>query len=85
METRRPREAGCEAVTANRRGLTEAERELFEMMHDRLALARDQINFALRENTVDHALPSLAEVERIYHGAVVLKALLVDPMGPASA
>lgn len=66
----------------NRRGLTESERDLFEMLHDRLAVARDRVNVALHENTVDHALPCLQDVERIYQGAVVLRALLRDPMGP---
>lgn len=66
----------------SRRGLTEPERELFEMLHDRLAVARDRVNVALRENTVDHALPCLEDVERIHQGAVVLRAMLCEPMAP---
>ena len=72
----------AEAAPRNRRGLTEPERDLFEMLHDRLAVARDRVNVALRENTVDHAMPCLEDVESIHQGAVVLRALLRDPMGP---
>lgn len=68
-----------------RRGLTDVERELLEALHDRLALVRDRITFALRENTVDHALPSLQEVRSIYQGAAFLEAMLMEPIGPANA
>jgi hypothetical protein len=67
-----------------RRGLTVVERELFEALHDRLAVARDRIGFVLRECTVDHALPVLQDVRSIYQGAAFLKALLLEPTGPAN-
>lgn len=68
------------ANVANRRGLTDAERELFELLHDRLAVARDRVNFALHENTVDHAMPSINDLEQIWFGVVVLRAMLREPV-----
>jgi hypothetical protein len=65
-----------------RRGLTAMERELFEALNARLAKAQERIVFALQENTVDHALPSLREVRQIYQGAAFLEAMLLEPAGP---
>lgn len=68
-----------------RRGLTSVERELLEALSARLAPVQERIAFALRENTVDHALPALQDVRSIYQGAAFLEALMLDPIGQIDA
>jgi|GEM_PF-5393755 len=67
-----------------RRGLTDVERDLLETLHDRLAIARDRVSFALKENTVDHAMPALQDVRSIYQGAAFVEALMLEPIGPGT-
>lgn len=65
---------------ANRRGLTDEERALLGMLRDRLAVVGKEVERGLAENTVDHALPSLVSLTRVHQGAVVLRALLEEPL-----
>lgn len=73
------------AADRSRRGLTDVERELLEALHDKLAVVRDRMNFALHESTVDHTLPVLQEVRNIYQGAAFLEALMLEPIGSGNA
>lgn len=60
----------------NRRGLTDAECHLFEMLRVKLACVFAEIEFGLAERTVDHALPALKTLSDAYNGAVVLRAMM---------
>lgn len=63
-------------TASNRRGLTEAECDLFKMLRVKLACVLAEIEFGLAERTVDHALPALDTMRDVNNGVVVLRAML---------
>jgi hypothetical protein len=62
---------------AQRRGLTDIELHLLAMLYARLQeVVLPELELAIRDRTVKHALPPLKSLAGVYTGAAVMRAML---------